>query len=267
MIQDIAVSIVTVGVASLVRGAIVKIAADTAADTAANDIGDTVVNLATSCANSFTADTPVTMADGTKRLIKDVKVGDEVLATDPQTGVTKGEAVQALIRHSGQHSMALVTLADGSMLDATSGHPIWDATQRMFRDAGELRAGDRIETSNGGQITIRRVVEYSANLTAYNLQIAQIHTYYAGITPVLVHNSCGLLTNAQASQMAQRVGYRATNQFVRGQRVFTNGKSFIVQDIDSHSGGLWKMANSVRDLGSKTTRTGTYNYNLDYVGP
>ncbi|TNC21148.1 hypothetical protein FG385_28800 [Amycolatopsis alkalitolerans] len=28
-------------------------------------------------------------------------------------------------------------------------------------------------------------------LTAYNLQIDGIHTYYAGTTPILVHNSCG----------------------------------------------------------------------------
>jgi hypothetical protein len=32
---------------------------------------------------------------------------------------------------------------------------------------------------------------YSADITAYNLQIGNIHTYYAGTTPVLVHNSCG----------------------------------------------------------------------------
>lgn len=31
---------------------------------------------------------------------------------------------------------------------------------------------------------------YTADLTAYNLQISTIHTYYAGTTPVLVHNSC-----------------------------------------------------------------------------
>lgn len=99
---------------------LVAVAADTGG-TAAED-------LAKSCVNSFTADTPVTMADGSTKPIKDVKVGDKVLATDPQTGETRAEPVVALIRHSGEHSMVLVTLADGSVLDATGGHKVWDAT-------------------------------------------------------------------------------------------------------------------------------------------
>lgn len=34
-------------------------------------------------------------------------------------------------------------------------------------------------------------VTTSADLTVYNLTIDGIHTYYAGTTPTLVHNSCG----------------------------------------------------------------------------
>jgi hypothetical protein len=75
------------------------------------------------------------------------------------------------------------------------------------------------------------------------------------------------LTTAQATQMANRVGYQPINQTLRGQRVFSNGKNFIVQDIDSHSGGLWKMADTIKALGSKTTRTGTYDFDLNYIGP
>jgi len=67
--------------------------------------------------------------------------------------------------------------------------------------------------------------------------------------------------------MANRLGYRPTKLISSGQRVFTNGKSFITQDIDSHSGGLWKMGRTVADLASKSTRMGTYDYNLDYIGP
>jgi Pretoxin HINT domain len=119
-----------------------------------------------------------------------VKVGDKVLATDPYTGRTKAEPVLALIRHTGQHTMVLVTLADGSVLDATGGHKIWDATWHTFVDAGQLAVGDKIETDTGGLITVAARTDYSADLTAYNLQIDQIHTYYAGTTPVLVHNSC-----------------------------------------------------------------------------
>lgn len=165
---------------------------------AADTEGTTAGDLAKSCGNSFTSDTPVTMADGSTKLIKDVKVGDKVLATDPQTGQTKAEPVVALIRHSGVHAMVLVTLANGSVLDATGGHKIWDATQATFVDADQLRAGDKIETENGALITIADLTSYSADLTAYNLQISTIHTYYAGTTPVLVHNSCDNIADLPA---------------------------------------------------------------------
>lgn len=106
----------------------------------------TAVSRAASCLNSFTGDTPVTLADGSRKPIGDVKIGDKVLATDPETGQTKAEPVVQLIRHSGAHVMVLITLADGSTLDSTDGHPIWDATSRRFTDASGLHLGDKIET-------------------------------------------------------------------------------------------------------------------------
>ena len=41
-----------------------------------------------SCRNSFTGDTPVTMSDGTQVPISQIEEGDQVVATDPETGVT-----------------------------------------------------------------------------------------------------------------------------------------------------------------------------------
>lgn len=37
-------------------------------------------------------------------------------------------------------------------------------------------------------------------------------------------------------------------------------------DIDSHSGGIFKMANSVSGLGRKSTRLGTYGEQLSWIG-
>lgn len=47
---------------------------------------------ATSCLNGFTGDTPVTMADGKQEPISKVKVGDRVLATDPETGPSRSQS-------------------------------------------------------------------------------------------------------------------------------------------------------------------------------
>jgi hypothetical protein len=47
--------------------------------------------------NSFTPDTLVLLADGTTKPIKDIKIGDNVIATDPETGQTQAEPVTAVI--------------------------------------------------------------------------------------------------------------------------------------------------------------------------
>ena len=44
--------------------------------------------------------------------------------------------------------------------------------------------------ANGQLLAITGERIYDQDLTAYNLQIEGIHTYYAGNTPVLVHNMC-----------------------------------------------------------------------------
>jgi hypothetical protein len=41
--------------------------------------------------NSFTPATLVLLADGTSKPIEDIEIGDLVLATDPETGVTTGK--------------------------------------------------------------------------------------------------------------------------------------------------------------------------------
>jgi RHS repeat-associated protein len=159
-------------------------------DTAESDRADASI----SCLphNSFTADTPVLMADGTTERIADVKVGDLVLATDPETDTTAARPVVALIRHTGKHRMVNLRLSDGSQIAATDHHPFWDATTDSFTDAVDLHLGDLVLSADGALLRIVSERVYTDSLTAYNLQIDGIHTYYAGHTPILVHNSCDL---------------------------------------------------------------------------
>ncbi|WP_220189666.1 Hint domain-containing protein, partial [Streptomyces phytophilus] len=60
--------------------------------------------------NSFTAGTPVLMADGTTKPIEDVKVGDKVLTTDPETGKTSIETVTAEIVGTGSKNLVQITV-------------------------------------------------------------------------------------------------------------------------------------------------------------
>jgi hypothetical protein len=146
--------------------------------------------------NSFTAATLVLMAGGKEEPIADVKVGDKVLATAPQSGKTEARPVVALIRYSGKHTMVDLTLSGGSKFTTIGHHPFWDATTRAFTDAIDIRVGDKVLSDQGQTLAITGEHVYDRTLTAYSLQIDGIHTYYAGATPVLVHNSCISSANA-----------------------------------------------------------------------
>ncbi|WP_300662073.1 toxin C-terminal domain-containing protein, partial [Fluviicola sp.] len=63
-------------------------------------------------------------------------------------------------------------------------------------------------------------------------------------------------------------GYKKTNYKSHGQNMYHNKKtgSYITPDQDGHNGGVWKKASSVENLGSKETREGTYNEELEKVG-
>ena len=70
----------------------------------------------------------------------------------------------------------------------------------------------------------------------------------------------------EATAAARNLGFSKTNFHSHGQPVFKKGNRYITPDVDSHSGGTWKMADSVRNLNSKNTRLGTFDENLNWIG-
>jgi RHS repeat-associated protein len=152
-----------------------------------------------SCGNSFTPDTEVRMADGTSKPIAEIKPGEKVLATDPETGRTEERVVTASIVGEGQKNLtdvAVDTDGDGTADDtitATDGHPFWVAGANQWRDAGDLRPGDMLRTAAGTYVQITAVEQRTAAQRVHNLTVDGLHTYYvlAGDVPVLVHNIGG----------------------------------------------------------------------------
>ncbi|MFD3483499.1 RHS repeat-associated core domain-containing protein [Streptomyces sp. NPDC058665] len=149
--------------------------------------------------NSFTANTPVLLADGTRKPIKDIQIGDEVLAMDPETGESGPRPVTALIKGTGDKQLVDITLDTGktSTLTATEGHPFWVPALGRWIEADELTTGQWLQTSTGTWTQITAVTHRTTSTTVYNLTVDDIHTYYvlAGATPVLVHN-CGSVVDA-----------------------------------------------------------------------
>ena len=150
---------------------------------------DEAADAARAC--SFTGDTLVLMADGSTKPIAEMEVGDEVRATDPDTGETAGKTVQKVFRHED----SVIGLdVDGRVVMTTEDHPFWNATDKRFERADALDIGDRLLSDRGETGPVRGLRPSTRRTAqAYNLSIADIHTYYvfADNAPVLVHNDCG----------------------------------------------------------------------------
>ncbi|WP_371778487.1 polymorphic toxin-type HINT domain-containing protein [Streptosporangium subroseum] len=147
---------------------------------------------------SFVPGTKVLMADGSLKPIEDVKVGDKVLATDPESGKTKAKSVTALITGEDNKHLVQVTVdTDGAkghqtgLVIATEIHPFWVPKLHKWVDAKDLKSGMWLRTAAGTRVQVTAIKKWTAYQRVHNLTIADIHTYYvlAGATPVLVHNS------------------------------------------------------------------------------
>jgi Protein of unknown function (DUF1557). len=159
----------------------------------ADDVAETAAG-----ACSFEGSTVVLMADGSQKPIKDIEVGDEVVASDPETGEQAAKPVTHVFVH--QDTVTDLVMDDGSVLGTTEDHPFWSVTDGRFERADELSAGEKVLTADGRVLTVRGLRSgTSRSALAYNLEVEGIHTYHVGDDDVLVHNVCRTFTRLAPS--------------------------------------------------------------------
>ncbi|GAA4495101.1 hypothetical protein GCM10023191_035310 [Actinoallomurus oryzae] len=149
------------------------------------------------CGNSFTPDTQVLLAGGKHKAIEDIKVGDKVVATDPQSGATKLERVIASFAGTDYDHLVKITVnTDGKsghktgVIAATEHHKFWDAATHAWIRADHLARKTMLRMPTGKSVHIIGVARYPGHPAVRDLTVAKLHTFYveAGTTPVLVHN-------------------------------------------------------------------------------
>ena len=131
--------------------------------------------------------------------IEDIKVGDHVWATDPETGVTDlKKVVNTFINETT--AVTHVTI-NGEVITSTQSHPYYVVGQGWTL-AGNLRAGDILVMLNGEKVVLELVQHeiLETPVTTYNFEVADFHTYYVGTYNVLVHNKCKV-------QLSQKLDY------------------------------------------------------------
>lgn len=96
--------------------------------------------------NSFVPGTPVLMADGSRKPIEQVELGDKVLATDPHTGHTQPRRVVATITGQRDKSLVDLTVRDVGDRPATAKSTI---TARWGTPSGANAQAESSQASKG----------------------------------------------------------------------------------------------------------------------
>lgn len=135
------------------------------------------------------------LASGAAIPISQLKVGDEVLATDTKTGKTSPEAVTAVMvkRDTDKYDLAIRSGHRTAVIDTTLSHLFWDVTRGRWVKAGGLKRGDHLRTSSGAIATVvsgRTPMDTAGWMWDLSVPGGGDHDFYIATSaaPVLVHN-------------------------------------------------------------------------------
>ena len=137
------------------------------------------------------------MADGTRKPISELTVGDKVIATDPETGLTAVRAVTA-VHLNLDTALADLTVVDDdgdvSVIHTTQHHPFWNVSDSRWTDVIDLNGGDRLRSLDGSLLTVVGLRAFAREQWMWDLTIDDIHSFYVanGDEAVLVHNCIGI---------------------------------------------------------------------------
>ena len=153
----------------------------------AYDFGNSVNGFASS--QCFVAGTLVLTSEGSKA-IEEIKAGDLVYSTNPETGESEYKEVARVFRR--ESDIIIHVFVNGEEIETTPNHPFWVENQWVL--AKDLREGDVLTLADGTTATITRTYgeQLDEPVIVYNFEVQDFHTYYVTNTGVLVHNyTCG----------------------------------------------------------------------------
>ncbi|HEC94874.1 MAG TPA: hypothetical protein ENI45_02785, partial [Thermoplasmatales archaeon] len=150
----------------------------------------------------FMPDTPITMADGTHKQIKDVKIGDKVKVFNEGNGTVEDASVKqmSMVMHDDVYELHL---SNSEILRPTANHPFYtkekgwatiSGLDELGLGAGKLEIGDHVyQLSPEGNLTevkIINIIPIQGNYLTYNLVDMKYGTFLAD--DIVTHNTCFL---------------------------------------------------------------------------
>lgn len=136
----------------------------------------------------FLPDTPILLASGEKKNIRNIQAGDKVQAYEAG-GQLVATTVVKVIQHQVKSYFVIST--SKSTVEVTAEHPFYIG-KGLFKTVEALKVGDLIYTLQGKKLVytpVLKIQQVRKNATVYNLVAKEPHTYFA--SGIAVHNKGG----------------------------------------------------------------------------
>jgi hypothetical protein len=145
--------------------------------------------------------------------IEQIRVGDRVMAHDPETGETSLKPVTTLFVNDEDAIWELVvetTSGTSEIHRVTDNHPYYIEGQGWV-EVADLAVGMSIATMEGDPVTLVSITNTGEVERTFNFEVADFHTYFVGDQHVLVHN-CSRSQRAATRQAKRDAGIPTSQQ-------------------------------------------------------
>ena len=187
----------------------------------------------TSTMKCFIAGTLIATELGFAR-IESIKPGDLVLSTNTDTmEIGYKKVLEKYVRKTRELVHIVV---GGEEIVSTPDHPYF-VVGRGFINAGQLCIGSPLQNADGKILEVEQIykeyLEEDEEVTVYNFQVEDWHTYHVGEMEVLVHNADYIRENRvpqDKETFLSSAEYSRTNLKVKGATVYKKGKQYFYRD-------------------------------------
>ena len=200
----------------------------------------------------FLAGTKILLADGTSKLIEEIKVGDMVASYDEKKMVKTSAKATAMF--DGESAKEYLLINDS--LKVTPNHMFY--SQGEWKAIGKMTEGDLLLDDNLKEVTIDKIEKIKSQnpVQVYNLEVEGEHNYYAN--GILVHNklsygslsggvsvTSGVVTNYVGSLYEETSAVGVNSVFLGSAKIATVSNNQVRFYFQDHLGSTNVVTDSV----------------------